>query len=397
MRTTTSAAGIDYHCFCPYPHADVPHAAGGALSGLTFAVKDLFDVAGYPTGCGHPEWPGRDHPADHTAPAIEMLLKAGADCLAKTETDEIAYSLYGQNPHYGTPVNPAAPDRVPGGSSSGSAVATAAGLVDFAIGTDTAGSVRIPASFCGIYGFRPSHGCISADGCMELARSYDTVGWFARSAAMLARIGDVLIEAPPSPKLPHCLLLDSAFDLVEPQSRPAIDAAVRRISFGFERVFSVPDVPPREEDWGLTFRVTQAAEVWAGKSAWIEERHPHFSAGVQSRLDWARGIAEDEIDFHVRRRREIRSVLTAQIGPDSVLCLPTAPAAAPLLSTAEQDLQDFRTRIIMLTCLAGLAGLPQVTLPLAQAPNGAPIGISLIGAVGSDHVLLRLAREISEA
>ncbi|MDQ0315728.1 amidase [Amorphus orientalis] len=394
MTDLKTDAVTDYRCFCDYPHVAVPHAEEGPLSGLTFAVKDLFDVAGYPTGCGHPDWPGAGHAAETTAPLISRLLDAGAECVGKAVSDEIAYSLTGRNAHYGTPLNPAAPDRLPGGSSSGSAVATAAGLVDFAIGTDTAGSVRIPASYCGLYGFRPTHGVLSLEGCMELARSYDAAGWFARSGDMLARVGNVLIDPALEANAPQCLLLDAAFQLLPAELRPPMDAAVARISKGFERVLSVPDIPAMEEDWGLTFRITQAAEVWTAMSPWIEAAKPTFGPGIRERLDWAANLPQAEVDFHKQRREMIRTALLAQIGPDTVLCLPTAPDAAPSVDTPDTDLGAHRERIIALTCLAGLAGLPQVTLPLATTPDGAPIGVSLIGGAGSDRTLLALARDI---
>ena len=171
----------------------LPPTRSGPLDGLTFAVKDLIDVAGHRTGCGNPTWLATHPPATVSAICVEQLLAAGARCEGKTITDEIAFSLLGENHHYGTPLNPAAPDRVPGGSSSGSASAVACGLVDFALGTDTGGSVRIPASNCGIWGLRPSHGFISVAGVMPLAPTLDTVGVFARDINVLERAAAVLL------------------------------------------------------------------------------------------------------------------------------------------------------------------------------------------------------------
>src|SRR5262245_40397488 len=177
-------------------------ATAGPLVGTTFVAKDLYDVRGYRTGAGNPDWERTHEPAARTAPAIERLLAAGATLVGKSCTDELAFSLDGINVHYGTPLNPRFPDRLPGGSSSGSASAVAAGLCDFALGSDTSGSIRVPASYCGVYGFRPSHGAVPIDGVVPLAPAFDTVGWLARDAAMLRRSGRILLGRDDGPAAP---------------------------------------------------------------------------------------------------------------------------------------------------------------------------------------------------
>ena len=159
-----------YGAFCPNGDVALAGAGTGPLEGLSFAVKDIYHIAGHRTGFGNPTWLNTHQPADRTASTVSRLLDAGADMVGKTLTDEMAYSLTGENAHYGTPVNPAAPDRVPGGSSNGSASAVAGGLVDFALGTDCGGSVRLPASYCGILGMRPSLGRVPVDGIRETRR-----------------------------------------------------------------------------------------------------------------------------------------------------------------------------------------------------------------------------------
>src|SRR6516225_12387728 len=178
---------------------DLSPTGSGPLDGLCFVVKDTIDVAGFKTGCGNPTW--RDtHPAAAVhAVCIEQLLRAGAHCAGKTICDELAFSLLGENYFYGTPLNAYAPDRVPGGSSSGSASAVACGLVDFALGTDTGGSMRVPASNCGIWGMRPSHGFISVAGVLPFAPTFDTVGLFAQSVEVLTRAATVLLACAPAP------------------------------------------------------------------------------------------------------------------------------------------------------------------------------------------------------
>jgi amidase len=189
------------HAFVPYPDAPVPQAGDGALAGLSFAAKDLFDVAGYPTGGGSPTVLALSGIKTRTAPTVQRLLDAGARFVGKTITDELAFSLNGLNAHFGSPVNGAAPTRISGGSSSGSASAVSNGLCDLALGTDTGGSVRAPASHCGLYGLRPTHGRISLHGALDLAPSFDTCGWFTRDAATFARVAQVLLgsDAVPAP------------------------------------------------------------------------------------------------------------------------------------------------------------------------------------------------------
>nr|MDQ3830771.1 amidase family protein [Candidatus Tectomicrobia bacterium] len=172
---TRSRRRIDdrLNAFCQDTDAYLEGAADGPLSDLTFAAKDIFDIAGYVTGGGNPDWKATHGPAERTAWVVRVLVEAGATMVGKTITDEITRGIFGENAHYGTPVNPHAPGRVPGGSSSGSAAAVAGGLVDFALGSDTGGSVRVPSGFCGLYGLRPTHGRIPLDGILSQAPSYD--------------------------------------------------------------------------------------------------------------------------------------------------------------------------------------------------------------------------------
>src|ERR1700716_3902164 len=164
MTDDASSGGDDFGAFVPGQRFRIAGRAGGPLAGLTFAAKDLFDVARHPTGGGNPDWARCNAVPDRHAWAVQTLLDAGADLIGKTVTDEISLGILGENPFDGTPTNPRAPGHVPGGSSSGSAAAVAAGLCDTALGTDTGGSVRVPASFCGLYGMRPTHGRLDLAG-----------------------------------------------------------------------------------------------------------------------------------------------------------------------------------------------------------------------------------------
>ena len=219
------------NAFCKDTDAYLEGAAGGPLSGLTFAAKDIFDVVGYVTGGGNPDWKATHEAAKHTAWVVSRLVEAGATMVGKTITDEITRGIFGENAHYGTPVNPRAPGRVPGGSSSGSAAAVAGGIVDFALGSDTGGSVRVPASFCGLYGLRPTHGRIPLDGILLQAPSYDTIGWFARDADLFARIGSVLLQSDIPPVRPrHLVIAEDAFEVADQRVQEALRPIVDRIA-----------------------------------------------------------------------------------------------------------------------------------------------------------------------
>lgn len=186
-------------------HPLVRGAQGGELRGLTVAVKDLFAVAGHRIGAGNPTWLAESPTELTNASVVQSLLAMGANITGIVQTDEFAYSLGGTNVHYGTPRNPAAPGRIPGGSSSGPASAVALGLVDVGLGTDTAGSIRVPASYCGLYGFRPSHGVLAVQGLLPLAPSFDTVGWLAGDAVTFQRVAEVLL--PPTDVVPLSRML----------------------------------------------------------------------------------------------------------------------------------------------------------------------------------------------
>ncbi|GIK98045.1 MAG: amidase [Alphaproteobacteria bacterium] len=389
-------AGTDpVGAFCRDVELYLPGAAEGPLAGLTFAAKDLFDVAGHRTGCGNPDWRATHGPAAHTAPAIERLRAAGATLVGRTITDELAYSLQGQNAHYGTPRNVNAPGRIPGGSSSGSAAAVAAGLVDFALGTDTGGSVRVPAALCGVMGLRPSHGRVPDQGVARLAASFDTVGWFARDPQVLAAVGAVLLgEDAAATPLGRVLIAEDAFALAD----PAVAEALRARAAGAPRLAAAAPVAVGGED-GFDrlfhcFRELQQREIWAELGSWIEATRPRFGAEIAARFEAARQMAARPASDAPARRRAFRDRMDALLGADGVLLLPAAATIAPRIDATPEQFLDYRDRTLRLTCLAGLAGLPQVTIPAGRV-EGCPVALSLIGPRGSDRRLLALAAELS--
>ena len=381
--------------FCRHTHVAVEGASSGPLAGLSFGVKDIYAIAGHRTGFGSPDWFSTHGPAAATAPVVQRLLDAGASIAGKTHTDEMTYSLIGENAHYGTPVNVNAPGRVPGGSSSGSAAAVAGALVDFALGSDTGGSVRIPASFCGIFGMRPTHERIALTGACPLAPSFDTCGWFARDAALLERVGCVLFGSAPERQVARRLLIaEDAFDAAGAEVGAALAPALERVTAVLGAGTRI-DVSGRKlAEWAETFRVLQAAEVWATHAEWVTRARPQFGPGIRERFDAAARISPQQVERGQAERERIRSRLDALLEPDVLLCLPAAPGIAPLRNTAQAELNDFRSRMQRLTCIAGLAGLPQISLPLARL-DGAPLGLSLMGARGADTLLLASARAVA--
>ncbi|HXV25968.1 MAG TPA: amidase [Alphaproteobacteria bacterium] len=366
----------------------------GPLAGLTFVAKDVFDIAGHPTGAGSPEWLCTHPPAFETAPVIDRLLRAGASLVGKSHTDELAYSLNGQNQHYGTPLNPRAPDRIPGGSSSGSAVAVAGELVDFSIGTDCGGSVRLPASYCGILGFRPSHGRIPLDHAVPLAPSFDVVGWFARDPGVLETVGEVLLEAVRVHALPARLHVASDLFALVPGAvgealRPGLEALGKLIGSVEEGPLLAGDGINRVE----VFRTIQGGEAWIAHGAWIRATRPAFGPGVRERFEKAATVTSTQL-IEARRQRELfASRLNAALEADMVACLPTAPGPAPLKTASGEHLEDFRNQALGLLSVAGLARLPQISLPLGVL-EGCPLGLSVIARHGADMSLLALARRL---
>ncbi|MFN3629075.1 MAG: amidase [Casimicrobiaceae bacterium] len=388
--------------FMPYPWVAVDNAPEGPLAGLTFAVKDIFDVAGYRTGCGCPLWLAQSEVKPRSAAAVQRLLDAGARFVGKTHTDELAFAMNGKNAHYGMPINAAAPERIPGGSSSGSASAVSHGLCDFALGTDTGGSVRAPANHCGLYGIRPTHGRVPLEGVHDLAPSFDTCGWFARDACVFARVGRVLLGNDPSLlAIPRLLWPEDLWALVASEVADALASAVARVTAALGMSGPLPRLRVTQAEGEFTsealywaFRHIQGFEAWQIDGAFIERFAPPLTPGVAERFAWSRTVTETQKDAGWALRRAYSEWLDRQLGPDGVLVLPTMPDVAPLAASPEEALQDYRERALRLLMISGLSGRPQVTLPLARR-MGAPLGLSLLGPRGSDQALLDIAERIA--
>lgn len=386
------------HAFVPYPDVALRHAATGPLSGLYFGVKDLFDIAGYPTGGGNPLMLALSGIKTQTAPTVQKLLDAGAALAGKTVTDELAFSMNGNNAHFGAPINGSAPERITGGSSSGSASAVSSRLCDFALGTDTGGSVRAPASHCGLYGIRPTHGRVSLDAALALCHSLDTCGWFARDAHSFARVADVLLapDATPLPARPRLLMPSDVWGLVDSAVRPAWDGALQQITQLLGSAQDCLAVLDSFDAMYWSFRYIQGREAWMTDGAFISRYAPVLGPGVKERFDWSSQVTDAQVQEAEQFRARFRQHLADLLGDDGVLVMPTMPDIAPLRTADEASLEVYRNQAVQMLCLAGLAGFPQISLPLASR-DGAPLGISLLGPAGTDRSLIAIAQQLAAA
>lgn len=386
------------NAFCSDSDAYLAGASDGLLAGLTFAAKDIFDVASHVTGCGNPHWKATHGPAEATAWAVQTLVNAGATMTGKTITDELTRGIFGENMHYGTPRNPRAPGRVPGGSSSGSASAVAGKLVDFALGSDTGGSVRVPASFCGLYGLRPTHGRIPLEGMLLQAPSFDTTGWFARDAETFARIGAVILPAAAATNRPRRLVVaEDAFELVEPDVRQALESAMDAIAGLFDSRITERLSPTSLEEWSGHQQILQSREAWESIREWLDATNPAMSFEVSDRYVTARAVTDEQ----VVTAQAGRDAIVARVNDvfqdgETVVCLPTTVGPAPPLGQAVSDRHTLRLRNSALTSIAGNTGRPQISIPLAEV-HGLPVGVSLLGDHGSDEQLIALAVELGSA
>lgn len=386
---------------------DLPPTASGQLDGLTFAVKDTIDVAGFKTGCGNPTWRDSHPAAVVNAVCVEQLLHAGARCIGKTISDELAFSLLGENHYYGTPLNARAPDRVPGGSSSGSAAAVACGLVDFALGTDTGGSIRVPASNCGIWGFRPSHDLISVAGVNPLAPSFDTVGVLANSGHVLANVGLALLTAAVSATKPTTIhLIPEAFALADSDVQEALSKPLARLREKFGGAVRESSLEQVIADgarnslmtWVDTFCMIQWAEIESTLGSWIANANPQFGPEIAASFQLMDQLDRRRVTEAMAKREQYSRDLHDFLGADDLLCIPTTPALAPLKGDPPRRSSSgsgYYPRTLSLTSIAGMCRLPQVSLPIAQVKD-VPVGLSLLARHGRDSFLLRVAKAFAD-
>ncbi|HEV7259569.1 MAG TPA: amidase [Bosea sp. (in: a-proteobacteria)] len=384
------------NAFVPGPRVRIAGRAGGPLSGLSFAAKDLFDVAGVPTGGGNHDWATFNPIPERHAFAVQTLLDAGAELVGKTITDEVSLGILGENPFDGTPINTAAPDRVPGGSSSGSAAAVAAGLCDTALGTDTGGSVRVPSSFCGLYGIRPTHGRIDVTGMLPQAPSSDTTGWFARDAETFARVSSVMLGEAPGALPTRLLIAVDAFGFADPEVAEALKPMVERLSRIVGDVRDEIMAPQGLSVWSRAQRTLQPVEAWQTFQPWVESANPRMAFSVVAGLINGARMPEADRTWATLMRQEARARLRHLLPAGTILCLPTTPFPAPKRGLPQPVLTPLRDRINCLCAQGGLTGSPQVSLPGAKV-DGAPVGLSIIGGRGTDAALIAVAQAMEKA
>lgn len=388
----TDAAFADpNNAFCHDVEVRLDGRPGGPLDGLTFGAKDLFHVKGHRTGGGNFDWRDSHPPAEETAWAIETLVAAGATMIGKTITDEISRGIFGESAFYGTPTNPRAPVRIPGGSSSGSASAASAGACDVAIGSDTGGSVRVPAAFCGLYGIRPTHDRVSLAGAMAMAPSFDVAGWMSAAPGVFRALGAVLLGGTPVPAaIEKLIVLDDAFSQADDDVATLLQDALDTMRAALPAMTHGAIAPDGFDVWREAFRIIQGREIWQVYGDFVETKRPRFGPGVRERMEFASTVTEAAAAAQYAVKAEALAWIRGVAKPGTVLALPTVPCIAPRADAPQDLLESFRVRVMRLTCTAGMAGLPQVTIPVGTL-DGCPVGLSFIGWAGGDEVLLDLA------
>lgn len=354
----------------------------------------MYEIAGQRTGGGNPVWLSTQPPAERHAAIVQTLFDAGATIADRTVCDEFFFSVLGANAHYGKPNNPKALGRLAGGSSSGSASAVASGACDLALGSDTGGSVRVPASFCGIYGIRRTHGRVDATGMMPMSPSFDTPGWFASSPGAFSNARTLLDRHRVAAAPQRVVIVEDAFAQVDRHNASFLLSALRAMG---------PDLPPMEtarlfaagfNDWPDIFRPIQGYEIWQNCGHFVRDHAATLGADVRQRMEYAGTITAPTYASALRQRLRIQADLNAVVAGGTLLALPTTSCVAPPRDIADDDADIVRGRIMGLTCIAGLGGLPQVSLPVGTI-DGLPVGLSFIGWKGADEVLLDRVRTLS--
>lgn len=374
-----------------------PPPTPGPLTGLSFAVKDLFAVAGHKVGGGNPTWLAHSATYAENSAAVAALLGAGASITGIAHTDELAFSLAGTNIHYGTPPNAAAPGHITGGSTSGPSAAVAAGLADIGLGTDTAGSIRVPASYCGLYGLRTTHGAISKDGLVGLAESFDTVGVVSRSAQVLALANKELLAGDPfqsTVPVREIVVAPTLIQMLAPDVREAFESGVLalalRLGLPVRELTESESFTTQELDtWFTAFRTVQSAEGWREHGTFVEQPDSHLDPAVAQRFRNGQTVTPETEAAGRSILAQATARITACLPAGTVLALPSAASGAPHAQASPQDLEASRNATLKLTCLSSLTGLPALGAPLLKLGT-LPLGLCLIAAPHHDSTLLGL-------
>ncbi|ULJ75663.1 amidase family protein [Rhizobium gallicum] len=379
-----------WNAFMPYPDADVGFAATGPLSGLRLAVKDLFDVAGYPTAAGNAALLAASGIKTSTAPLVQTLVDAGARFIGKTNTDELAYSLIGGNIHFGMPINPRDPNLIPGGSSSGSAVAVAAGLADIGLGTDTSGSVRLPAAVNGLIGWRPTHGSLDNRGLRPLAPSFDVPGVMTSSLETMASVMSA-VGMPAANDRPSSILIpENAFEAIDKDAADKMIACLRSAAIPVRGARTICSFSL--DELALAFITILQREAWESNRQLFESSPQVFAPDIAARLLSGSRLNEEE----VREARRIREHFSTEIDrlfrEDVVIALPTLAMTPPRRDTSPESFAAFRSACIKILCLSGLSGCPQLAFPIANCAGN--VSLSFFGARSVDKTLVNVVKRL---
>jgi len=387
----------DSRIYCTHGPQQISAEGDGALQGTQFVFKDLFDVEGFKTGAGNPKWLATHACAAKTSPLISALLENGAECVGRVQTDELAYSLNGQNIHYGTPVNPAAPDCIPGGSSSGSAVTVAGKECDFSIGTDTGGSVRVPASYCGLFGLRPTLDALDLSACFELSKSFDTAGIFSRDLSLLRNVWRVLSEIETESKPFYKLYLDDQCAQVLSEER--LERLLRwceKSNIELIRGNLLEDNGWKLSELSLLFRTIQGYEIIQKHGLWLKQYGESLDPSILERVKWAQTITSGDYQQALEKQLSFKKLIEDHLSENSLLwAIPTTPSGPPALTLSGEALAVYRTQLMGLTSIAGLSGLPQLHLPMKGLAEG-PCGISVMGSANSEEDLIAAGENLCQ-
>jgi amidase len=371
----------------------------GPLAGTATVVKDLYDVKGQSIAAGNPDWLADAQPAEQSAWAVQAWVDAGATVVGIAHSDELAFSLSGTNVHYGTPRNPHDPGRIPGGSSSGSAAAVANGLVDYALATDTGGSTRVPASYCGVFGIRTTHGRVPLGGVVPLVPRFDAVGVLARDGATLQRATTVLLGATPRTDpgpVTSITLVTDVLALADPDAAASVADAAARLAQHLGVPLHEAEFAGEDQliGWRAAFMARQLPEIWRTHAGWVTARKPSFGPGITARMNDARTADTSLMHLADEAGENVRARLNA-LPEGTVLAFAAASGPAPRIDLDAAAKGALRGKTIAMTCIAGLGGLPAVSLPLAEV-GGLPVGLCLVGRPGDDERLLAVARNADQ-
>lgn len=367
----------------------------GLLANNRLAVKDVFAVKGERNSAGNPHWFKTAKPAQNTTSSVNKLMTAGCNFIGFTHTDELAYSLEGNNIHYGAAQNPKLKGHACGGSSMGSAAAVAANLADIGLGTDTGGSIRIPASYCGLYGIRPSHNVIEKDGLIPFAPPFDTIGSLTQSAELLNDVGNVLLPNQAINNVDTLVICEPLFELVDPVLQVPLGKLLEKTKpyFNHHIDFKLPKSNLLSE-LADTFRILQGRAIAKTHRDWLElpDQLSHFAPAIAARFKMALALTEQEEQEALKIQHEWQTIVAKNLNKHSCLFLPTTPTTAPKLGA---DTSALRMQIITLSAIAGLSGSAQVHLPLADLANDHPYGFSLMMTHGNDKSLLACVKHLA--